>query len=182
MIVSEFLLTIRETFLSTEISRYYPGAYQENFSGVGEQVTFPDSELRVFPVEVTILVDPLKSFSRFLKVKSNFQSFLLLNFPPFLFHFFNFPHFPPSLFHFSSSFSIFLPFFLASFLPICHQKFPGGKSMGAFFPLLPPPPAYYTTDTTINKDSNTAISTRKVNKNNLLGGQFFTFLPKNRGK
>ena len=47
-------------------------------------------------------------------------------------------HFPPSLFPssfsfpflFSSIFSIFVPFFLASFFLISLQKFPGGKSRG----------------------------------------------------
>ena len=36
---------------------------------------------------------------------------------------------------FSSTFTIFLPFFIASFFPITCQKFPGGKSLGALCPL-----------------------------------------------
>ena len=104
------------------------------------------------------------------KVLSFFQSFF-----PFHFSFTSstfpfFPHFPPSLFHFSSfssKLSIFLLFFLASFFPISHQKFPTGKSLGGTLPPAPPlprmlrhcslPVIYFPTTQIINKLKTTVI-------------------------
>ena len=106
---------------------------------------FSRRDFRVFPVEISILVDPLKVslVSWKWKVEKKVLSFFSVLFTLKFFCFFSFSfsffqffflHFPPSLFHFfsfSSTFSILLPFFfLASFFPICHQKFPGGKSLG----------------------------------------------------
>ena len=64
------------------------------------------------------------------------QHFSVLFTLKFLIIILSFFHFPPSLFHFSSYFSTFKisPFFLASFSPICHKKFPGGTSGGGHSP------------------------------------------------
>ena len=87
---------------------------------------------------------PKTNFSGFEKWEAKKKKGPLLIFPPSIFNF------PPSLLQFSffsSQFSSLFPFFLASFFPVCQQKFSSQKSLGA----LCPPACYATACNFLNK-------------------------------
>ena len=110
---------------------------------------FSRRDFRFFLVEISILVDPLKGFTRFLKVKrkkGRYSVLFTLKFLIFLLSVFIFSIFPPSLVHlvhfssFSSSFSTFFLFSLPHLSRFVTKKFPvesleGGGGRGR----SPPP-------------------------------------------
>ena len=108
---------------------------------------FSRRDFTLFPVEISILVDPLNVFcllsfheSEKQKKKKSPQLFSVLftrKFEIFLLSFFifsSFPSFPFPLFLIFLYIFHFFTFFLASFFLIFHQKFPGGKSLRGTMP------------------------------------------------
>ena len=101
----------------------------------GGKVVFPDFFLGVkcfFLVENSHFGRPKTNFRHFQKWKEKKKSSpLFITFSP------SISNFPPSLLQFSffpPQFSPLFPFFLASFYPIRHQKFPRQKSLGGTLP------------------------------------------------
>ena len=122
------LLPTEDTWYMCYIARGVTGV----FRGGGAKSLFrifSRCDFSLFPLEISILVDPQKGPQHFFSPFSPFISDFPL-FPSFLFSFFLICFHPCPFFLIIFYIFHFFTFFLASFFPISRQIFPGRKSLG----------------------------------------------------